>query len=133
MPVLPWTSRAVAEPDREYVVMASRLPLARFRHVPAFLRATITIRRQLARADGLIGYSLDAKLLSKTFWTLSVWRDEESLGAFAQAAPHRDRVQAIRPHMEQTTFVTWTVPGIDLPVPWAQARQRVEAAFKPAH
>lgn len=128
MPTLPWTRRSLAEPDREYVVMASRLPLVRFRDVPGFLRATIAIRRQLAAADGLIGYSLDAKLLNKTFWTLSVWRDEQALNAFAQAGPHRDRVSAIRPHMQQSTFVTWRAPGTEMPVPWAQARQRVAAS-----
>ncbi len=125
MPTLPWTSRGTAEAGRSYVVLASRLPLARFRDVPAFLRHTGAIRRQLSRADGLIGYSLDAKPLAKTFWTLSVWRDEQALNAFAQGTPHRDRVRRIRPHMQPSTFVTWTVSGDQVPVPWAQARRRV--------
>jgi hypothetical protein len=73
MPALPWTT--ISSPDRagEYVAMASRLPLARYRDLPGFLRATMLIRAQLARASGLIGYTLDAHLARKTFWTVSAW------------------------------------------------------------
>ena len=125
MPALPWTTRSAVEPSREYLVMAARLPLARYRDVPAFLRGTVAIRRQLARADGLIGYTLDAKLLTKTFWTLSVWRDEQALNTFARSAPHDDIVRSVRPHVDSSVFVTWTEPGTGVPVPWARARQRV--------
>ena len=70
MPALPWTAISQPDPDRDYVIMASRLPLARYRDLPAFLRATLVIRTQLSGASGLIGYSLDAHLARKTFWTL---------------------------------------------------------------
>ena len=128
MPVLPWTSFGVAEPTNEYVVMASRLPLAGYRHVPAFLRATMSIRRQLKHAEGLLGYGLDAKFMQRTFWTLSVWQDADSLAAFARANPHAARVERIRPVMNSTTFVTWTMTGDQLPVTWQEARKRVDAA-----
>lgn len=84
--------------------MASRLPLAHYRDVPAFLAATMAIRRQLADAEGLIGYALDADLLSKTFWTVSGWQSQAALDAFSRADPHKTRVTAIRPRMHPTTF-----------------------------
>jgi hypothetical protein len=133
MPALPWKSFQPIEPDHEYVVMASRLPLAHYRHVPSFLRATLAIRSQLAAADGLVGYALDAKLLRKTFSTLSVWRDDAALGAFAHADPHRDRVARIRPAMRPTTFVTWRVRGAELPVRWTDANRRIDAASQESH
>lgn len=129
MPALPWTSRAEPDPDSEYVVMASRLPLARYRNVPAFLAATLNIRRQLADAEGLIGYSLDAHLLAKTFWTLSAWRSRDALEAFSRADPHRSRVAAIRPNMRPSSFVFWTCKGRELPIRWDEARRRIEAAL----
>jgi hypothetical protein len=128
MPALPWTTFADTDPDREYVAMASRLPLARHRHIPAFLRATTAIGKQLSKTDGVLGYALDAHPLRKTFWTLSVWESEDALGRFAHADPHRDRVEGIRPRMRPTTFVTWTVHGSDLPIRWADARARVAEA-----
>jgi hypothetical protein len=72
MPAVSWTKIVDPEPDREYVVMASQLLLARYRSIPSFLAATVSIRTQLSHADGLIGYALDAHLLRKTFWTVSV-------------------------------------------------------------
>jgi hypothetical protein len=126
VPRLPWTTIGTVDRAHDYFVMASRLPLARHRDVPAFLRATRDIRRQLARADGLLGYGLDAKLLRRTFWTLSVWRDSDALNAFANANPHAIRVQGIRPLMNATTFATWTTSGAQLPVTWTEARRRID-------
>ena len=126
MPALPWSKVAEPKPDATYVVMASRLPLGSYAYLPSFMRATSRIRRQLATADGLIGYSLDAKPLAKTFWTLSAWRDQEALDSFARAEPHRGLITAIRPHMKPTTFVTWTTTGAEIPVPWETARQQVD-------
>ena len=128
MPTLPWTTLGEADPAHEYVVMASRLPLSRYRDIPGFLRASLDIRRQLARSGGLLGYGLDAHFWRRTFWTLSVWRDGDALAAFARAEPHDRRVAEIRPRMQPSTFVTWTVPGSQLPVTWSQARHRVAAA-----
>jgi hypothetical protein len=131
MPALPWKSLRPVDPHHEYVVMASRLPLAHYRHVPAFLRATVAIQTQLASADGLVGYALNAKLLRKTFLTVSVWHDDAALGGFAHADPHRERVARIRSAMRPTTFVTWRVPGNDLTsagVPWGDAEQRIREA-----
>jgi quinol monooxygenase YgiN len=128
MTALPWKSFGAADGAHEYIVMASRLPLARYRDVPAFLRASMAIRRQLRKADGLLGYGLDAKFLRRTFWTLSVWRDAEALGAFARTDPHAAHVEHIRPIMNTTTFVTWAATGEQLPVTWDQARKRVDGA-----
>ena len=54
---------------------------------------TLQIRRQLADSGGLIGYSMDANVASREFWTLSVWEDEESLMRFV-GRNHHGRVMA---------------------------------------
>ena len=126
MPKLPWTNVEAAAPDSEVVVMASRLPLRSYRHIPGFLAATLRIRRQLARSPGLVGYALDAKLLRKEFWTLSVWADRAALGRFDRADPHKGSVEGIRPHMEPSTFVFWTTTAADVPIGWDEAVRRVE-------
>jgi quinol monooxygenase YgiN len=126
MPAIPWTRLADPDPDRDYVVMASRLPLRRFRNIMAFLRATRAIHKQLAAAEGVVGYTLDAKPLRKTFWTLSAWESDEALERFSHADPHRSRIVDIRPHMLPTTFVRWSLRGRELPPKWTDARRRVE-------
>ena|SRR5215475_387298 len=127
MPALPWVYRTRPPADRDCVMMASRLPLQGYRYLPAFMRATMKIRRQLATADGLIGYALDAHPLAKTFWTLSAWESRAALDAFSRADPHRGQTDAIRPHMRPTTFVFWDARVGDLPGDWAEARRRVTA------
>jgi heme-degrading monooxygenase HmoA len=128
MPAVPWTTFSPPDPGREYAVMASRLPLARHRDTPAFLRATMAIRGQLGHASGLVGYALDAHLMRKTFYTVSAWDSQDALDAFSHADPHRSRVSAIRPRMRPTTFTFWTVRGADLPIGWTEARRRIAEA-----
>jgi hypothetical protein len=70
-------------------------------HIPRFLAATLAIRQQLATGPDLIGYALDAELLVKRFWTVSVWESQEAIDSFAAATPHRTRVESIRPKMER--------------------------------
>ncbi len=128
MPPLPWTKTSEVDADTETVIMASRLPLRSYYKVPGFLRRTLTIRRQLAHAPGLVGYSLDAQLFRKTFWTLSAWTSREALEAFARADPHRSATASIRPHMDPTTFTFWTARAADLPIPWPEVRRRINEA-----
>ncbi len=128
MPPLPWTKISEVDADTETVIMASRLPLRSYLKVPGFLRRTLAIRRQLAHAPGLVGYSLDAQLLRKTFWTLSAWTSMEALETFARTDPHRSSTASIRPHMDPTTFAFWTARAADLPIPWREVRRRIDEA-----
>jgi len=132
MPALPWTQRQAVDPGRTYLAMASRLPLRRRRSIPGFLRDTLAIRRQLARARGMVGYALDAEIARKTFWTFSVWEDQASLDAFASSNPHLAIIRRLRPLMEQTRFEFFQIPGSDLPLTWDQMKAPVEASPTPA-
>ena len=49
------------ESGLDYLVMASHLPLKRITATVRFFRGVSAIRRQLATADGLVGYTLRAK------------------------------------------------------------------------
>jgi hypothetical protein len=118
MPALPWTQRQEIEPDRDYVVMASRLPLTRYRSIPGFLRDVMVIRRQLARTAGLVGYGLNAQLTRKTFWTFSVWDDRRSLDDFGGSDPHLTIIRRLAPRMDQTTFRFLSSRGDGLPLDW---------------
>jgi heme-degrading monooxygenase HmoA len=133
MPALPWTTFQAFDADTTYVVMVSRLRLRRYRHVPGFLRAATAIRRQLTTSPGLLGYSLDAHLLRKTFWTLSAWTDNESLQTFNTTPPHRDVTARMRPRMGPTDFAFLTLKGNELPLAWEDARRRLIAAVDGEH
>lgn len=125
MPAQPWTRIFTVDPGTELTVMASKLPLRSHRHIPAFLRWTLRIRGQLAQAPGLVGYSLDAHLLRKRFWTVSAWTSRAAIEKFVSREPHATAMAAIRPHMDDSAFVFWTATSDDLPISWADVRRRV--------
>jgi hypothetical protein len=118
MPALPWTSRTTPDTDAAYVVMGSSLPLRGYRFVPRFLAHSMKIRRQLARADGLIGYALNARLIQKEFWTVSVWTSRDELERFASADPHATIIRTKPERMAQSKFVFWTCVGREVPIGW---------------
>lgn len=80
--------------------------------------------KQLASAQGLLGYSLLARPLSKRFWTLSAWQNEEALRAFVHLPPHQRIMAALTPHMHKTQFIRWMVKGSQLPLQWDDALSR---------
>ena len=125
MPALPWKSFAAPQRGREYHAVLSYLPLNKFRAMPKFMRYTFQIRRELAASKGLVGYSLDANVLSRDFWTLSVWQDRESLRRFVQRNPHGRVMTDLLPDMGQTRFLPFKVDGSSIPPDWEGAKRRM--------
>jgi hypothetical protein len=113
VPDLPWTARAEMETGTGYLVMASHLPLKRITATVRFFRAVSAVRKQLATAEGLIGYTLRAKPLARDYWTLSVWKDDTTLRQFMRTPPHVQVMTSLKPFMGPTKFVTWTVSAAD--------------------
>ena len=132
MPALPWLTIADPDPGAELTVMASRLPLRSHANIPRFLVQTVRVHRQLAESPGLIGYSLDAHLLAKTFWTVSAWRNRPDLGTFDRTSPHAAAKGALRSSMMPSTFVLWRCLPKDLPITWGEVRQRIAAVTNAA-
>jgi heme-degrading monooxygenase HmoA len=96
---LAWKEREPLEATTEYIVLLSSLPL-RSSSVPGFLRDTMRIRAQLAETPGLVGYALNAELTKKRFRTMSAWRTEDDLDAFARTEPHHGIMRRLSPSMD---------------------------------
>ena len=123
---LPWTTRAPIEPGTDYLVMASHLPLKRITSTIRFFRGVAAIRKQLATAPGLIGYTLRAKPLARDYWTLSVWQDGKTLREFMRTLPHAELMTSLRPLMGPTKFTTWEITAADGRPSMAGALQRLK-------
>jgi hypothetical protein len=128
VPDLPWTARAEMAPDHTYVVMASHLPLAKIGSTVRFGRAVIAVRKQLAGAGGLVGYTLRAKPLARDYWTLSVWTGPSALQAFMRAPPHVQVMSSLKPFMGPTKFVQWEIAAADGQPTWEGALDRLGAS-----
>ena len=81
--------------------------------------------RQLEGTSGLVGFSLLAQPMRKTFWTLSAWTDKDALDAFVRTMPHLAVMKRLRTHMGPTSFTTWMAPGSALPIAWDDAMERL--------
>ncbi len=120
----PWRVIAPAERDREYVALLSYLPLRAYSKIPAFFRYTLEIQRQMNKTPGAIGYRMRAKVLSRNFWTISVWEDYRALMEFVRLTPHGEAMKSIAPHMGVTRFTRWKMPGSAVPPTWDDAMKR---------
>jgi hypothetical protein len=120
----PWTTFVPADANREYVALLSYLPLKKYGAIPSFFRFTFQIQKQLRSTPGVVGYALRARLLSRNFWTLSVWADEKALMDFVGKIPHEQAMRTMLPHMGPTKFTKWKVFGSALPLRWEEAMLR---------
>jgi hypothetical protein len=110
-------------------VMASKFELTSSWRSPAFMTAAIPAWRQARRSPGVLGVTLRAQPLRRTYWTLSAWTDKAALYAFARAEPHRTIMKRVRPWAKTATFRFWTADASQL-MPdrlWAEAERRISA------
>lgn len=112
-------------PGGDFVALLSYLPLKSYWRIPWFFLYTAQVMKQLASAEGLLGYSVLARPLAKRFWTLSAWESEATLRAFVQHPPHVRIMTKLTPYMGETKFVRWTVRGSELPLRWDDALRRL--------
>jgi hypothetical protein len=112
-------------PDAHYLALISYLPIKHFSALPKFFRFTSEIRQQLRTAPGLVGYSLDARPFSKKFWTLSVWRDQQSLNDFVNQVPHSRIMRDLSPHLGKSQFAQWQLQAHEIPPEWHTAKARI--------
>ncbi|GHE43904.1 hypothetical protein EDE04_7288 [Streptomyces sp. 2132.2] len=129
MPTIPWMPGAAAgaapADAGQAVVMASKLQVTSLLHVPRFFLLSLVVWKQVRSAPGVIGASLRAEPLKKTFWTLSAWSDQESLDRFSRSDPHARIVGRLRKVMDRSVFVFYPVGREKLPVAWDDAVARL--------
>ena len=122
----PWKTVAAFDPDAEYLVLASSIPPTSVGSTWKLFRGSRAVRRQLLATDGVVGFSMLAEPLRKHYATLSVWRDEAALDAFATAHPHARLTADLAPAMGETKFIRWTISGTEGPPSWTDALIRLK-------
>jgi hypothetical protein len=122
--VTPWKSLAPVNAAQKYIALLSYLPLRSYFKIPLFFRFTYEVHRQMLATPGAVGYTLRAKLLSRQFWTLSVWESDRALMEFVAKVPHGKIRKALASHMGATAFTRWNIPDSDIPPRWEDAIRR---------
>jgi heme-degrading monooxygenase HmoA len=130
MMTIPWKS--TNSPDAATLIQVSRLELSHARDVPGFLIAAMRIRRATLNAPGAVGLSLRAAPLSRTFWTLSSWADQEAITAFVVSDVHIAVMNRYRDRMAGSHFHTWTeTEPTTQPPCWGDAMHRYDSTVQP--
>ncbi len=114
------------DPATSYLVLASSIPPKSVTSTWKLFRGSRAVRRQLLSTDGVVGFSMLAEPIRKHYATLSVWRDETALAAFARAHPHDELMTGLKPEMGPTKFVRWTISGSDGLPSWSDALARLQ-------
>ncbi|MFF7294413.1 DUF3291 domain-containing protein [Streptomyces sp. NPDC008265] len=125
MPDIPWSTPHPPPPGAEVYVMASRFETATLTGAVRFLLRAPGIVRQVRRAPGAHGAALRARVLGRTFLTLSAWEDRDALYRFARSEPHRTSSRAAAAYTKESAFTFWTVPAAELPIGWEEAERRL--------
>jgi hypothetical protein len=94
MLILPW--RWAKEPrPQNALVFASMFDGPGLRRGWRVFTAGVRLRRAVLGAPGALGVSLRAHPLQGRYYTLSMWRDQQSLLAFAHGPAHRRAIRSV--------------------------------------
>ena len=124
MPTLPWTHGPADANDvaTHSTALGSRLVLRRYRDVPAFLRLSMRLHREAARAPGCVGVGLRAEVRRRTFWTASLWTDPQAIRSFVASPTHRRAMTTFADRMHSSAFETWSSSR---PPTWSEVGSRL--------
>ncbi|MFJ8859018.1 DUF3291 domain-containing protein [Streptomyces sp. NPDC102451] len=129
MPTIPWMPGAAADEatadSGQAVVMASKFHVTSLLQVPRFFLLSLVVWKQVRSAPGVIGASLRAEPLKKTFWTLSAWSSQEALDTFSRSEPHAGIAGRLRKVMARSVFVFYPTGREQLPAGWDDAVRRL--------
>jgi hypothetical protein len=125
MPTIPWLPPKPSVTSGEVVLMASKLEVKSLLSVPEFFLRSLVVWRQVQKSPGLVGASLKAQPLKRTFWTLSAWESREALGTFNHTDPHGRTVTRLRKVMKGSVFTFWNAEASALPITWDEATRRI--------
>ncbi len=126
MPTTPWIAGPTASPTGEVHIVVTEFQLPRLRDTLGFLRATREITTSMRAAEGLVGHALQARILARTYRTVSAWRSADDARRFARSGAHGRIAGAAAAGSHPTALGRWDAPASDPPPSW----ERVEEALK---
>lgn len=110
------------------IIAVTRLRLRSIRFLPRLYWETRKLRRSLERAPGF----LRGKFLAdrnRAFWTMSAWKDIESMRAFRNSKVHAGVVPNLARWCDEASVVHWETEADELPG-WDEAHRRMSEAGK---
>ncbi len=121
-----WKTFADVEKEKEYLAVASRLTLKNFWGTPRFMKFGMAIQKQLANAEGLLGYLMIMEPFSKKYGTLSVWENDDFLIKFTKEFPHSKAMEDMKPRLDgRAIYARWKIQGSEIPPAWEEGLNKL--------
>jgi hypothetical protein len=88
-------------------VSITRLRLRGYRYVPSFLWQAQLSSEQARSSPGFLAGAIFASPLHRTFWTLTVWKEEAEMRAFRGAGDHRNVMTRLADWCDEAAVAHW--------------------------
>lgn len=122
----PWRQVATSSATGKAMVVVTAVEI-KWGQRTAFFQYTKQVLASMNSHEGLLGYSFRFQLVGNRAWTMTAWQDQASLGKFVRSTAHQTAVDEGSRTTDRMKFHTLELPVDSLPLPWAEAVQRVEA------
>ena len=112
------------------LVSVTRLHLRGLGALLPFLRDNERAASQILTSPGFV----KGKLLvagPRTYWTVTVWRDEASMRAYRGGGAHGEVMKKLAGWCDEASVVHWTQESADLPT-WKIAHERMSREGRPS-
>ena len=88
------------------LVSVTRLRIRKFRFLPGFAWFAVRATMQAKRAEGNL-QALTIKDRGLIFWTITVWRDQETMRAFRNSGSHKAAMPKLSEWCDEATYIHW--------------------------
>jgi hypothetical protein len=96
------------------LVSVTRLRVRAYRYLPQFAWEAMKSARQAERSAGFLGGTI-FRNARNVFWTITVWRDAETMNAYRIAGAHREAMPKLLDWCDEATTAHWSQKSLELP------------------
>jgi Domain of unknown function (DUF3291) len=111
-------------------VSITRLHIRGWRYMPPFAVQALRSAVQAKSTPGNLGVALLADA-HRTFWTRTIWADENAVRVFMRSGPHRHVMSKLPDWCSEAAVVHWVQDNAGAPS-WDDARQRMQREGRPS-
>ena len=106
------------------LIAITRLRVRAWWYLPGFFVQTLRAAAQARRAEGSLAVAV-LREAHRTFWTCTVWTDEQAMRAFLAADPHRQAMRKLAEWCDEASVAHWLQAAPE-PPSWEEAYQRMQ-------
>ena len=111
-------------------IAITRLRVRSWRYLPSFFVQTFRAAIQARAADGSLAVWV-LREAHRTFWTRTVWINEQAMRAYMSSGVHRQVMRSLPEWCDEASVAQWTQDSPE-PPSWEDAYQRMQRDGRPS-